>query len=438
MKSNAASALIEFVDKSPSMFHAISNLSSMLKDKGFTELALNEEFKMEKGGSYFTVNNGSAIIAWRLGKSIKNGFRLVGSHSDSPTFKIKPNPELCVKNHYLKLNTEGYGGAILSTWFDRPLSIAGRLTLKSSNILRPEIKLVNIDKNLLIIPNLAIHMNREVNEGYKFNKQKDTLPLLAIVNNGKEISSKGYFLQLLSDEMNVKKDDILSFDLYLYDRMPGAFVGRDNEMFSLPKIDNLGMAYPSITALMESSLQDFTQLACVFDNEEIGSSTAAGAGSPFLSDVLKRIVIGCSKNEGIDTNPFELFGQVIASSFLISADQAHALHPNYEEKNDITNFPLMNGGPVIKIAAAMSYMSDAVSAGIFKQVCQKANVPCQTFVNRSDARGGSTIGPITMGNLNIRCVDIGNPILSMHSVRELGGSMDQEYIEKAFKQFFKE
>ena len=438
MSDNAASDLIKFVDKSPSMFHAVTNLSSMLKEKGFTELSLNEEFKMQKGTSYFTVNNGSAIIAWRVGKSIKNGFRLIGSHSDSPTFKIKPSPELCVRNHYLKLNTEGYGGAILSTWFDRPLSIAGRLTLKSSKTLYPEVKLVNIDKNLLIIPNLAIHMNREVNDGYKFNKQKDTLPLLAILQDGKEVSSKGYFLQMLADEMRVKKDDILAYDLYLYDRMQGAFVGKNNEMFSLPKIDNLGMAYPSITALMESKAQDFTQLACVFDNEEIGSSTAAGAGSPFLSDVLKRIVIGCAKSEGIDTDPFELFSQVISSSFLISADQAHALHPNYEEKNDITNFPLMNAGPVVKIAAAMSYMSDAVSAGIFKQVCQKAGVPCQVFVNRSDARGGSTIGPITMGNLNIRCVDIGNPILSMHSVRELGGSMDQEYIEKVFKQFYKE
>ena len=279
-------------------------------------------------------------------------------------------------------------------------------------------------------------MNRDVNEGYSYNKQKDTLPLMAIVD-GKIPDSKTSFMNILAKEMGASAEDILSFDLYLYDRMPGAFVGANKEFFSLPKIDNLGMAHPSIKALISSGDEDFTQVACVFDNEEIGSSTRAGAGSPFLSDTLKRIVIAGTQIEKIEEPFFEVFQRVLHSSFMISADQAHALHPNYTEKNDITNFPLMNKGPVIKVSASMSYMSDAISASIFKEVCKRANVPFQTFVNRSDMRGGSTIGPITMGNLNIRCVDIGNPILSMHSVRELGGSLDQEYIERAFTSFYK-
>lgn len=436
MKKNAASSLMDFVDKSPSMYHAIDNLSSMLEKAGFHRLELHDEFDLKAGSSYFVRTNGSSIIAWRMGRSIKEGFRMIGSHSDSPTFKIKPSPELIVKNHFLKLNSEGYGGAIVSTWFDRPLSIAGRLTLKGQDVLNPKVKLINIDKNLLIIPNLAIHMNRDVNEGYNYNKQKDTIPLLAIVDR-KEVSKSSYFLDILAHYADVPKDDILAYDLYLYDRCKGEFVGANDEFFSLPKIDNLGMAYPSISALIESKNEAFTQLACVFDNEEVGSSTAAGAGSPFLADTLKRIVISSAKNECLSSNPFEIFQEVVATSFLISADQAHGLHPNYEEKNDITCFPLMNKGPVIKVAGAMSYMSDAVSIGIFKSICERAGVPHQTFTNRSDMRGGSTIGPITMGNLNVRCVDIGNPILSMHSIRELGGVEDQEYIEKVFREFYK-
>ncbi|MGP1438718.1 MAG: M18 family aminopeptidase, partial [Treponema sp.] len=297
-KNEAAMSLMKFVDESPSMYHAIANLANMLKEAGYTELAGGDAFHLQVGGKYFTTTNGSSIIAWKMGKKIENGFRIIGSHSDSPTFKIKPSPDISVQNHYLKLNTEGYGGAILSTWFDRPLSIAGRLTLKGKDVLNPEVRLVNIDKNLLIIPNLAIHMNREVNEGYSYNKQKDTLPLMAIVDS-KVLEKKNTFLSLLAKEMDVLQENILAFDLYLYDRMPGAFAGLNKEFFSLPKIDNLGMAHPSIKALISSNNEDFTQVACVFDNEEIGSLTRAGAGSPFLSDTLKRIVIAGMKYEKI-------------------------------------------------------------------------------------------------------------------------------------------
>lgn len=428
-----AAELMKFVDASPTMYHAIDNIAYLLKKEGFKHLSLTDKFVLEPEGKYFVTNNGSAIIAWQMGKKdISKGFRIIGSHSDSPAFKIKPNPEITVKNHFLKLNTEVYGGAILSTWFDRPLSAAGRVIIKSKEILKPEVKLINIDKNLLIIPNLAIHMNRDINEGYTYNKQKDTLPLISIVNE--KFEKSGYLVKLLAEELKIQENDILDFDLYLYDRQPGAFVGTDNEFFSVSRIDNLGMAYPSVDALIHSKAADFTQIACVFDNEEVGSATAAGAGSPFLADTLKRIVIGAQNKKAGDN--FEIAQQALASSFLISADQAHGLHPNYEEKNDITNFPLLNKGPVIKIAASMSYSSDGISASVFKQVCSNAGVPYQIFVNRSDMRGGSTIGPITAANLNIKCVDIGNPVLAMHSIRELGGCKDQESITKVFAFFY--
>lgn len=432
MNKQYAEALMKFIDKSPSVYHAIKNLGEFLEANGFNRLEQKDSFNLKEGGKYFITNNGSAVIAWQMPKTggAENGFRIIGSHSDSPTFRIKPNPEIKVNNHFLKLNTEVYGGAILSTWFDRPLSAAGRAVLKTDNLLKPEIRLIDFNKPILIIPNLAIHMNREVNEGYSYNKQKDTLPVLSIINE--KFEEKGFLLNLIAENLNVKKEQILDFDLYLYDRQPGCFVGLNDEFFSIGRIDNLGMAYSSIDALARSRASTFVQMAAVFDNEEVGSGTAQGAGSPFLQDTIQRIVLSTCKG-----NAFEEMQKALAFSFLISADQAHGLHPNYTEKNDITNFPLMNKGPAIKLAASMSYTSDGISAGIFKDVCMRAKVPFQNFVNRSDMRGGSTIGPISVSNLNIKSVDIGNPILAMHSVRELGGTEDQEFITKAFEEFYK-
>lgn len=435
MDKQYAERLMQFIDKSPSVYHAIQNLGDFLNSYGFIELERKDIFNLKKAGKYFIKNNGSAIIAWQMPKTgstynTENGFRIIGSHSDSPTFRIKPNPEIKVNNHFLKLNTEVYGGAILSTWFDRPLSVAGRAVIKTDNVLKPEIRLINFDKALLTIPNLAIHMNRDVNKGYEYNMQKDTLPLLAIINDTFE--ADGFLLKRIAENLNVAPEKILDFDLYLYDRQPGCFVGLHDEFFSVGRIDNLGMAYASLEALVNSAPSNFIQMAAVFDNEEVGSATAQGAGSPFLQDTIQRIVLSICK-----TNAFEEMQRSLAASFLISADQAHGLHPNYTEKNDITNFPLMNKGPAVKLAASMSYTSDAVSAGIFKDICGRANVPCQNFVNRSDMRGGSTIGPISVSNLNIKSVDIGNPILAMHSVRELGGTCDQEFITKVFTEFYK-
>ncbi|EFW37564.1 M18 family aminopeptidase [Treponema phagedenis] len=425
---NKAQELINFIEKSPTVFHVIQNVADILTAHGYKQLQQADTFSLVPNGKYFITNNGSAIIAWQMGSAaITEGFRIIGSHSDSPGFRIKPNPEIVVQNSFITLNTEVYGGPILSTWFDRPLSIAGRVVLKGKEVLQPIVRLIDFKRPLLIIPNLAIHMNREVNEGYAYNRQKDTLPLLGIIDENP--AKEDFLLNLIAQEADCALSDILEFDLFLYDVQKGSILGANNEFFSVGKIDNLGMAYASVDALVQSASTPFTKVVCIFDNEEVGSSTAQGAGSPFLSDVLNRIV----QTQGDS----ETFQQALAASFLISADQAHGTHPNYLEKNDITNFPIINRGPAIKLAASMSYASDAVSVGVFKQVCEKANVPCQTFVNRSDIRGGSTIGPISVRNLNIKTVDVGNPILAMHSVRELGGVQDQESITEAFKAFYR-
>ena len=432
MNKKKAEDLMKFIDGSPSVYHAIKNTKEFLEKNGFKHLCRKETFELKPEGKYFVTNNGSALIAWQMPKcgTAEKGFRIVGSHSDSPTFRIKPNPEITVQNHFLKLNTEVYGGAIVSTWFDRPLSAAGRVVLRTKDLLNPEVKLIDFDKALLTIPNLAIHMNREINDGYSYNFQKDTLPLIAIINE--KFQKDNFLVKLMAEELKVNEDDILDFDLYLYDRQPGCFIGLNDEFFSVGRIDNLGMAYASIDALISSKSSDFVQVAAIFDNEEVGSRTAQGAGSPFLQDILQRIIISTSTK-----NPFEEMQKALGYSFLISADQAHGLHPNYPEKNDITNFPLMNKGPAIKLAASMSYTSDGISAGIFKDICMRAKIPFQNFVNRSDMRGGSTIGPISVSNLNIKSVDIGNPILAMHSVRELGGTEDQYYITRIFEEFYK-
>jgi len=435
MQKNDARELLRFIDKSPSVYHVIDNAAKKLLDAGFTRLDFSDPFDLKPAGKYFVTANGSALIAWQMSKDKQAaGFKLVGSHSDSPCLRIKPAPELTVQDHYLKLNTEVYGGPILSTWFDRPLSCAGRVIVRSDDPLSPQEALVAFPDSPLVIPNLAIHMNREVNDGYKIDRQKDLLPLLGIIN--KTFEKKDFLITLLAKQLSISVESILDFDLYLYDTQPGCFCGLSDEFFSTGKIDNLGMAYASIDALITQDIpSNYIKAACVFDNEEVGSETIQGAGSPFLADTLKRITI--SQCDTADCW-FELFQRQLSRSFLISADQAHGLHPNYAEKNDITNFPLLNGGPVVKIAASMSYTSDGVSAGIFRDICKRAGVPCQTFVNRSDIKGGSTIGPITSANLRIKTVDIGNPILAMHSIRELGGAADQAYITQAFNQYYKE
>lgn len=428
-----AEKLMDFIDASPSMFHAVENAATYLRQCGFTELHEGERFELQAHGKYFVNKNSCAVIAWQNGSDIRSGFRVIGSHVDSPTFKIKPNPEMEVFGHYVKLNTEVYGGAILSSWFDRPLSVAGRIFVEGSSTFEPKQILIDIPQPVLVIPNLAIHMNRDVNDGYKYNKQKDTLPLFTVTTGKKP--EKNVFMHVIAEQAKVKPEEILSCDLFLNDCTPSTFIGANKEFFLAGKIDNLGMAFASLEALAHAPETPAGKMICLFNNEEVGSATAAGAGSSFFADTLKRIAF-CEAEKRGEKNGFEFFQQMLHNSFLISADQAHAAHPNYADKNDVTTFPIINGGPAVKSAASMSYTSEANTVAVFKKLCKDAGVPCQDFVNRSDMRGGSTIGPITMQNLHIKSVDIGNPIFAMHSVRELGGSFDQEAVCKVFQKFF--
>lgn len=428
MKKQFAKNLIDYIYNSPTAFNAVKTSKDLLIKNGFKELKLNEKWKLDVGQKYFITKNGSSLIAFVVNSdNVQEGFRIIGSHSDSPTFRIKPNSEMTVEDTYLKLNTEGYGGAILSTWFDRPLSIAGRVVLKSEDTLSPKEEIININRPICIIPNLAIHMNRSVNDGYKFNKQKDTLPLVGLLSENLE--KDDFILKEISKELNINKEDILDFDLYLYEYEKGSIIGPNEEFISSSRLDNLSMSHASLHGLINSKGKKGINVVAIFDNEEVGSSTKQGADSNMLLNLLERICISLKKDR-------EDFLTSIYSSFMISADLAHALHPNIVEKHDPTNRPIMGGGPVIKISANQSYTSDAFSVGVYKSICEKSGVKYQQFVNRSDERGGSTIGPISSTHLDINSVDIGSPILSMHSIRELGSVDDHYNIYRTFVEFY--
>lgn len=438
---NNSQQLLDFINKSKTAFQAAYEVKSALDRNGFLELKESDSWDLKKGGKYYVMKNNSAIIGFEIGSGEieEDGFRLIGAHTDSPGFRIKPNAEIKSEGTYIKLNTEVYGGPILSTWFDRPLSIAGRVTLKSDDAFKPEVRIVDINKPILIIPNLAIHMNRSVNEGYKFNAQKDTLPLLGLENEdlGKEFADSaksklekdGYLIDLLAETLNVEINDILDFDLFLYEYAEGSLVGLNEELISVGRLDDLWMVFAGLKAITESSQIKATKVLVALDNEEIGSLTKQGANSNILENVLERIALGLKKDR-------EEFRRAVSNSIMISADLAHAIHPNHTEKCDPTNKPVLGGGPVLKIAASGSYSTDSYASAIFKAVCEKANVPYQVFVNRSDMKGGTTIGPISASKLNIPVIDMGAPLLSMHSIRELASVKDNEYTIKAFTEFF--
>ncbi|TLX74388.1 M18 family aminopeptidase [Labilibacter sediminis] len=424
-----AQELIDFIYDSPSPYHVVSNIKKELINHNFEELHLTETWKLEKGKKYFTTKNDSAIFAFSLGtKNLPDsGIKMICAHSDSPGFKVKPQPEIVVENKLLKLNTEVYGGPILMTWMDRPLSLAGRVSLKSKNTLFPESAFVHFKEPLLIIPNLAIHLNREVNKGIALNRQKDMLPLMGMVNETFE--KDNYLIGLLAKELKVDTEDIVDFDLTLYEHEKGCIMGVNKDMISSPKLDDLAMAHGGLKALLNSDNPDTTQMLCIFDNEEVGSQTKQGAGSPVLNNILQRINFALNYSQ-------DDFYKTLYNSFMISADMAHSIHPNLIEKHDPVLHPVMNGGPVIKIHANQKYTTDGDSGTVFETICQKAGVPYQKFVNRSDMEGGSTLGNVSTGQLDIRTVDIGNPMLAMHSIRELGGVKDQSYAIKAFTTYY--
>ncbi len=429
IEKQQAQELIDFIHRSPSTYHVVNNIREELTEAGFQELDLREEWTIEKGGKYFTTKNGSAIFAFQIGTGEieEEGFQLICAHSDAPGFKIKPNPEIAVEGNYLKLNTEVYGGPILRTWMDRPLSIAGRVSVISTDPLNPEHLYVKIDRPLMVIPNLAIHLNREVNEGGALNKQKDMLPLLAMITD--DLEKDNCLVNLMAEELKIDAEAIIDFDINLFEVEKGCILGLNEEFISAPKLDDLAMSHTGLKALLASGESKKTKILAIFDNEEVGSVTKQGAGSPVLRHLLQRIVFKLGKD-------MEAFQRAIYNSFMISADMAHAVHPNGSDKHDPSNRPYINKGPVIKIHANQKYTTDGDSGTVFETLCKNADVPYQKFVNRSDLVGGSTLGNVSTGQVDIRTVDIGNPMFAMHSVREMGGVKDNVYIRKVFTYFF--
>lgn len=428
--------LLSFLDASPVNFLAVKNLTDELQQHGYRRIDTTEALGTVKAGDkFFVTKNDSSIYAFQIGRKplAETGFHMICAHCDSPTFRIKPHAEIDCEGGIVKLNTEVYGGPIMSTWFDRPLTLAGRVIVKSKDVMTPTTLLLHVKRPLLQISNLAIHFNRQVNDGVKLSRQKDVLPILGIIND--ELEKGNLLMNIILEELNkqqtVAREDILDFDLYLADATPACTFGAHNELISSGRLDDLSMCFAGLEALLASQPTDTTQVLAIFDNEETGSQTKQGAGSPFLSYMLKRIALAQGGTE-------EAYYQAVERAFMISADNAHAWHPNYSEKYDPTNHPMLGGGPVIKFNAAQKYASDAYSASVFAGLCKKAGVPCQRFVNHSDVAGGSTLGNILASSIPLRGVDMGNAILAMHSCRETGSTADHEFCIKVFTQFYQE
>lgn len=421
MYKKTTKELLSFIEKSYSCFHLIQNMKEELNENGFQELYEAQEWKLECGGKYYVSRNESSLIAFQIPKQDFTGFQIMASHSDFPTFKVKENPEICVENQYMKLNVEKYGGMLCAPWFDRPLSVAGRILVREGDTI--ETKLVNVDRDLVMIPNLAIHMNREVNDGYKYNAQTDMLPIYS------NMTEKGDFMSVIAENAGVKKENILGSDLYLYNRMKGSIWGANEEFVSSAKLDDTQCAFASLKGFLQAENKQAVSVHCVLDNEEVGSGTKQGAASTFLKDTLGRINRGLNRTE-------DAYLQALANSFMISADNAHGVHPNYSDKTDLTNRPYLNGGIVIKYSANQKYTTDAVSAAMFKTICDRAEVPYQNFVNRSDMLGGSTLGNISNTQVAVNTVDIGVAQLAMHSPYETCGVKDTFYLIKMAKEFY--
>lgn len=415
--------LIDFIEKSPSCYHAVANMKKELSENGFAELRENQKWSIGKGGRYFVDRNGSSLIAFTIPETEMKGIRIMASHSDSPCLKIKENPEMEAEGHYIKLNVEKYGGMLLAPWFDRPLSAAGRVIVRDGNTGKLQARLVNVDRDFLIIPSLAIHMNRDVNDGYPYNVQKDMLPLYG------DIGSKDSFMTQIADAAGVRKEEILGHDLFLYNRQKGCVWGPAQEFVSSGRLDDLQCAFASLKGFLSGEKKDYLAVHCVLDNEEVGSGTKQGAASTFLYDVLTRI----HESLGLSHEDYLIH---LADSFMISADNAQGVHPNYADKADPVNRPYLNGGIVLKFNASQKYCTDGVSAAIFRDLCERAGVPVQIFVNRSDMAGGSTLGNISNTRVAMNTADIGLAQFAMHSSYETAGARDTEYLVKAARELY--
>ena len=410
---NRIAALCDFLDCSKSVYHAQVYIVKELEQEGYTKLSECENWTLVPGGKYMVTRGGTAVLAFRIPREIKGGFQMSASHSDRPTFKVKENAELT--GTYTRLAVERYGGMLIAPWLDRPLSIAGRVLVDTDKGV--ESKLLDIDRDLLLMPNVAIHMNRQANDGYKWNPAVDTLPLLG----GKD--AKGKFAALLEEQAGGK---ILGHDLFLYVREKAKVWGIDEEYISAAALDDLQCSWGCLQGFLNAKECDAIPVFCLFDSEEVGSSSVQGAASMLLPDVLGRIC------EALNLD----LRQMLAKSFMVSADNAHAVHPNHPELADPTNAPTLGGGIVVKFNANLRYCTDGVSSAVFRKVCEKAGANVQTYCNRADIPGGSTLGNISLSHVSVPTVDIGLPQLAMHSCYETAAVADTLALEDAMAAYF--
>ena len=423
MYQETVNDFITFLKACPTAFHTVRRIRDMLESRGYERLWESGRWEIRPEGKYYVTRNDSSLLAFHVGAAKERwSFQIAASHGDSPTFKIKERPELEVRGKYIQLNTEGYGGMLCSTWFDRPLSVAGRLIVKEGAHFVS--RLVKVDRDLLLIPSVAIHMNRKANEGFAYNKQIDLLPLF-----GGGTVKKGEFQRLIAKEAGVLEEAVRGSDLYLYNRQEPALWGAEGEFISAQRLDDLQCVYGTLQGFLQGSPKDSVNVFACFDSEEVGSRTRQGADSAFLSDILRRIhdCLGGTQ---------ESFFQALSESFLVSADNAHAVHPNHPEKTDPENCVYMNEGIVIKSHAGQKYTSDGVSIALFSELCKRAGAPVQFFANRSDAAGGSTLGNLAVSRVPIHAVDIGLPQLAMHSAYETAGVRDTCDLVKVMREFY--
>lgn len=436
---NTIKELKTFIEKAVTPFHVVEEVKSELNENGFVELNMTEIFNIEKGGKYYVDVYGSSLMAFTVGKDMSaenKGIRITSSHTDFPGFKLKPNPIINTEDvnglSYIKLNTEVYGGPILNSWLDRPLGIGGRLMIKGEDAFSGKSVLIKSKENVLTIPNLAIHMNRDVNKGVELNRQKDILPLVGICNKSEKCANSDFLNMFFKEELEKKeinKEDILDYELFIFSCEDGSIIGCNEEMFSSPRLDNLTSVFAQVKAVEEAVRNDGINAALFYDNEEIGSKTKQGAASNIMMILFEKIynALGYSREQLLDD---------LLKGVMVSCDVAHATHPNFPEKSDPTNRIMLNNGIVIKQAASQSYSNDAVGTAIIKYISKENDVPYQIFVNKSDMQGGQTLGAISSTVMPVRTIDIGIPLLAMHSSRELMGIKDEKYLEKFLTGFY--
>ncbi len=417
----SAKKLLEFIDQSPTSFHTVANAGKALEEAGYEELKEGQKWSLQEGKGYFVIRNDASLIAFQVPMQEVKGFRLIASHSDTPCFKLKENPEITVENSYVVLNVEKYGGSILSTWLDRPLSIAGRVILKTDSGLKS--RLIKMDEPLCVIPNVAIHLNREMNKGVEYNPQTDMRP---VFSDGKESSLK----KMIADRLQIEEDRILGSDLFLYHRIPGCLWGYDEAFVGAPRLDDTQCVFSSLQGFLQAENDAYLKMYCVFDHEEVGSRTRQGADSDFLQVTLEKIGRALGKEGGL--------ADLLANSLLLSADNGHGLHPNHPEKSDPTNRPVLNGGIVIKYHGNQQYTTDGFTGAIVKDICKREDIPFQTYHNRSDIAGGSTLGNISIAHCSIPSADVGLAQLAMHSAFETAGAKDTDYFIRFAKAFYED